>query len=293
MVSTFTPNGHLELQGTGDNSGTWGSVLNNNVITVIDTIFGGVQTLSLASTDVTVSTTQSQNNAVLLTGVLTADVAVFFPSIGRTYYIANNTTGAHSVTIKTASAGVTVVIPQGASGFHVLTGANVLVPTQPGISIGTVQTFAMTTPPAGWLECDGSAISRSTYAALFNTIGTTFGTGDGTTTFNIPDMRGYFARGWDHGRGIDPARVFGSTQASANLAHVHAFVGDSMPPHAHGVAIGSGDSPDQLPAGGTAQIGTFSTTSVSAGTPTGTIGSTGGSEARPVNVALMYAIRAV
>ncbi len=294
MVSTFTPNGHLELQGTGDNSGTWGSVLNTNVITKIDTIFGGVQSLSLASTDVTVSTTQSQNNAFLLSGTLTADVAVIFPSIGRTYYVANNTTGNHSITLKTASAGVTAVIPQGASGFFVLNGTDILVPTLPGIPVGTVQTFAMTTVPAGWLECDGSAISRATYASLFNTIGTTFGSGDGTTTFNIPDMRGYFARGWDHGRGIDPARTFGSTQASANLAHTHTFTGDAMPPHNHNITIAGNDNNGGRAADGADPItGSPVTTSNSAGTPTGTNSSSGGSEARPVNIALMYAIRAI
>ena len=294
MVSTFTPNGHLELQGTGDNSGTWGSVLNNNVITVIDTIFGGVQTLSLSSTDITVSTTQSQNNAILLTGVLTNNVAVIFPSIGRTFYIANNTTGAFSVTMQTTSAGNSVVIPQGASGFYVFNVHDVLVPTLPGIPIGTVQTFAMSTAPSGWLECDGSAISRTTYAGLFNLIGTTYGVGNGTTTFNSPDMRGYFARGWDHGRGVDPGRTLGSTQASANLSHNHSFVGDALPPHAHTfdvhgtVAAGS----TAYNAGG-AVSGTAGTTSVSGGTPTGTITASGGSESRPVNVALLYAIKVI
>lgn len=54
---------------------------------------------------------------------------------------------------------------------------------------GIVQETASATPPTGWLICDGSAISRTTYANLFTAIGTTYGTGDGTTTFNIPDMR--------------------------------------------------------------------------------------------------------
>lgn len=51
---------------------------------------------------------------------------------------------------------------------------------------GMVMAFAGTTPPAGWLKCDGSAISRTTYSALFNVIGTTYGAGDGSTTFNLP-----------------------------------------------------------------------------------------------------------
>lgn len=55
---------------------------------------------------------------------------------------------------------------------------------------GAVLSFAMNTAPTGWLECDGAAIARTTYATLFAAIGTTFGEGDGSTTFNIPDLRG-------------------------------------------------------------------------------------------------------
>jgi len=69
--------------------------------------------------------------------------------------------------------------------------------------------------PYGWLECNGSAISRTTFARLFSNIGTTFGVGNGTTTFNIPDLRGEFIRGYDNGRGIDAGRAFGTAQGAA------------------------------------------------------------------------------
>lgn len=61
--------------------------------------------------------------------------------------------------------------------------------------VGTVIQTARTTAPTGFLACDGSAVSRTTYANLFSAIGTTYGTGDGSTTFNLPDMRGLFPRG--------------------------------------------------------------------------------------------------
>lgn len=77
---------------------------------------------------------------------------------------------------------------------------------------GAVFWFAANTPPSGYLECDGSALSRTTYASLFATVGTTFGAGDGSTTFNIPDLRGEFIRGWDNARGVDSGRAFGSSQ---------------------------------------------------------------------------------
>lgn len=84
-----------------------------------------------------------------------------------------------------------------------------------GGDAGMVAMFAMSSAPSGWLKANGAAVSRTTYSALFTAIGTTFGAGDGSTTFNLPDMRGYFPRAWDDGAGRDSGRVFGSTQTDA------------------------------------------------------------------------------
>lgn len=73
----------------------------------------------------------------------------------------------------------------------------------------------MSAPPAGYLKADGAIIQRTDYPALFTAIGTTFGEGDGTTTFTLPDLRGEFIRGWDNGRNIDCERAFGSIQGDA------------------------------------------------------------------------------
>jgi len=79
--------------------------------------------------------------------------------------------------------------------------------------VGLVANFARTTAPTGWLKANGSAVSRTAYASLFAAIGTTFGTGDGVNTFNLPDLRGEFVRCLDDGRGIDAGRTMGSSQA--------------------------------------------------------------------------------
>ena len=63
------------------------------------------------------------------------------------------------------------------------------------VPAGTMQMFAGNTIPAGWLLCDGSAVSRTDYAKLFSAIGTTWGAGDGSTTFNLPNSIGRFAEG--------------------------------------------------------------------------------------------------
>lgn len=82
---------------------------------------------------------------------------------------------------------------------------------------GAIGLFAMNAAPTGWLKANGAAISRAAYANLFAAIGTTHGVGDGATTFNLPDFRGEFLRGFDDGRGIDVARVFGSFQLPTYL----------------------------------------------------------------------------
>lgn len=89
------------------------------------------------------------------------------------------------------------------------------------VPAGSVIAFAGANPPAGYLRCDGSTPSRSLYSKLFGAIGTTYGTGNGTTTFNIPDLRAEFIRGLDAGRGVDTGRTIGSTQSHAIQAHTH------------------------------------------------------------------------
>ena len=83
------------------------------------------------------------------------------------------------------------------------------------LPVGTIITSARATAPDGFLLCTGAAISRAVYADLFSAIGTAYGAGDGSNTFNIPDLRGEFIRGVDNGRGVDAGRQIGSNQSDA------------------------------------------------------------------------------
>ena len=83
---------------------------------------------------------------------------------------------------------------------------------------GKVEFFSQSSAPTGYLKANGAAVSRTTYALLFAAIGTTFGIGDGSTTFNVPDIRGEFVRGWDDSRGIDSGRTLGSWQKGSLVA---------------------------------------------------------------------------
>ena len=87
--------------------------------------------------------------------------------------------------------------------------ANLQVSSIQGVTFGTnwvgmICSFAKSATPSDWLTCDGSNVSRSTYADLYGVIGTSWGAGDGNTTFSVPDMRGEFQRGWPNGSSRDP-----------------------------------------------------------------------------------------
>jgi len=157
---------------------------------------------------------------------------------------------------------------------------------------GAVTAFAANAAPNGWLECDGSAVSRSTYSSLFSVIGTSFGLGDGTNTFNLPDLRGEFIRGWDNGRGVDDGRSFGSAQ----LDQMQRITGEF---NAHGVAKGGRLSTDGAFSdggsggrnGAEADGNNKAIAFNSANSPNARVSSTTDGETRPRNVALMYIIK--
>ena len=92
-----------------------------------------------------------------------------------------------------------------------------------GVPSGAVFCMAVATVPSGYLECNGAAVSRTTYAALFAIIGTNYGTGNGSSTFNLPDLRGEFVRGFDNGRGADSGRSIASSQGASNASHNHSI----------------------------------------------------------------------
>jgi microcystin-dependent protein len=100
---------------------------------------------------------------------------------------------------------------------------------------GAIVAFGGPVPPDGWLICDGSAISRTQYASLFGVIGVAHGSGDGVTTFNLPDYQGRFLRGVDHGTGRDPdAATRTAAQAGGNAGdEVGSLEGDAYAKHDH------------------------------------------------------------
>ncbi|WP_315807492.1 phage tail protein [Pseudomonas sp. C9-3] len=115
---------------------------------------------------------------------------------------------------------------------------------------GLVAFFARSSAPTGWLKANGAAVSRTAYAELFAAIGTTYGEGDKFTTFNLPDLRGEFVRGWDDGRGVDGGRSFGSTQSGAVQSHNHTGTATDGGSHNHTGTANAGGSHNHGATGG-------------------------------------------
>ncbi len=99
--------------------------------------------------------------------------------------------------------------------------------------VGMVAPFAMNATPPGWLKCNGTQVSRTKFAKLFAAIGTAYGAGDGASTFNLPDLRGRFVRGWNDGAALDSGRAIGSVQDWQNGSHIHGASAAAAGHHEH------------------------------------------------------------
>jgi len=200
--------------------GTWGTVDLNGNSAILDSNLGGVASVSLSNVNVTLSAAQAQNLTIVLTGTLLANVTVITPCIGF-FFIVNNTTGAFSVSLQanfgSGNVGSAMVMPQGTRLFIVSdTTSGIQLASAPSAStlVGEIKAYAGSSTPTGWLLCYGQAVSRAIYAALFAVVSTTYGTGDGSTTFNVPDLRGRSLFGLDNMGGSAANRLTGSLSGS-------------------------------------------------------------------------------
>ena len=231
-----------------------------------------------------------------------------------------DSSGAPFVALKSpasVSSNVTFTLPgaDGTNGQMIQTNGSGLLSftTVNGVPTGSVFCMAVATVPSGYLECDGSAVSRTTYAALFAVIGTQYGNPN-STQFRVPDLRGEFVRGFDNGRGADSGRSIASSQSASNASHNHSISASGTTSTksltgtitkisetfasgggtASGVfsktgGVQAGNTPsrvDSSPAAGVSMNASHNHTI----TVSGTSGSQG-SEARPRNVAMMYVIK--
>ena len=244
-----TPNKNLALPVFA--SSLWNAPVNSN-FSITDAAVSGVQPINLAaysggpivltSTFPVVSsplTNLSYIPAILaVSGALVQNVVITIPSgITGVWLVANYTSGAFTVTISSGGGGTSVICP-GNVVFPVTSdGTNIIeVGVQSAaFSVGDYKESASSAPQTGWQICYGQAISRTTYAALFAAIGTTYGTGDGSTTFNVPDCRGRIKAGADNMGGTAAGVLTGYTIGTAGGVQSSAIGVVNLPAHNHGV----------------------------------------------------------
>jgi len=149
-----------------------------------------------------------------------------------------------------------------------------------GVPTGVTLPFAGTSEPTGYLLCFGQAVSRTTYADLFSAISTTYGTGDGSTTFNLPDMRGRVVAGQDDMGGTSADRLTdqsggldGDTLGDTGGSEMHALTTAQLAAHTHTVSLGGGSD------GSITAVGQVSQQSDFSNQPTVTSSSTGSGQA--------------
>jgi microcystin-dependent protein len=251
MASTFSPSLKLTLMGDGDQAGLWGQTTNTNLGTLVEQAITGVQSITMTDANYTLTnfngiTNEARNAVLVVTGTNNAVRDLIPPVVEKLYTIANNTTGGFAIRVIGVS-GTGVSIPNGAtclvfcdgtnfvnglsgsagnfsvagdatvSGNLTVTGSSTIAP------IGSILMWSTGSAPTGYLLCNGTAVSRATYAALFGVIGTTFGAGDTTTTFNLPNYTNRMPYGTTVG-----ATGGSTTITAANLpSHTHTVVGNT------------------------------------------------------------------
>ena len=303
MASTYTTNLRLTKQGDGDNPNTWGQVLNDGVISLVDDAIAGYTTVSIGSA-ATVTLTENQGtgdqsrSAILelkgSVGGSHSAINILIPNNSKTYLVRNSITyssaGADVIMKVAGNTGVTV--PTGGTSFvltngtsvithnsfknlvvdeTVTVGGNAIFKTNVSVSgnvavagnvsvagnvcasafygdgsnltgrvpVGAIMPYAVTAAPTGYKLCDGTAHTRTgtSTSALFVVVSTLYGAGNGSTTFNVPDLRGRFMAGWNAATSrltsVSSDMVDGALIANTGGIQAVTIVEAQLPAHTH------------------------------------------------------------
>ena len=289
------------------NSPSWDAPLNSN-FGYIDAALGSTATISNTS-NYTLVTSEYQCMRLYINGSLASPLTLSIPSgVGGFWFVIDATTDVSPsaptyVTVKSTAGGSTgIVLPRYVNTIIFSNGSEVYFAQQNNVLAGTIIQFAGSLAPYGYVSCEGQALSRSYFATLFAAIGTTWGAGNGTTTFNIPDLRGMFLRGTGTNATGSSAGAAGPAvggyAADTYLNHSHTI---TDPGHAHSASGGAS-------AGALVSVGGSTGTAFNYGSGTGVFyyntttgasntniavnnSTTGGTETKPKNYGILYCIK--
>lgn len=212
----------LLLQGTGNNSNTWGANLNDFVFTYLENAIAGYTTKAVTGGAATLTAAQHRTAMLEFTGTLSSNSTVTIDNTAKRWRFFNNTSGSYVLLVKTAS-GTAIEIPQGTHKDVICDGSDNLYRLDEA-EVGNFIHHGGTTAPAGTLACEGGTFVRADHPDLFAVIGETWGAGNGTTTAGLPDLTdtNRFLRAAD-GTTI----AVGDYQANQNKSHTHTGSGTS------------------------------------------------------------------
>lgn len=305
MADATSPLLQLLLQETGGNNNNWGVLLNQGLQKIEDAI-AGVSAIATTGGSVTLSDDQARPGVLFIQGILTSAAIINVPERYKSWLVVNATSGAFDVSVKCVSEPSGYFVDRGSPELLWCNGTTVNIVGSAGqVPVGTILNHGGSTVPANYLEADGTTISRTTYGRLFAKIGTAWGVGDGTTTFNKPTASNRYPRGRTTGLAVGTLQDFdtgshthaGSAAAVGDHIHTIAGVGD----HNHGVigatsgtggggGAGFADGPNGVP---TTYAGAHTHGMYGAGAHSHTIyiGYTGGAETRPYTYVTLPIVR--
>lgn len=324
VADTTTPIFGLLLQGTGNNPNSWGENLNDEVITPLENAVAGCLTISgLTGGAYSLTQANAVYGTIILTGTLASDLTITAPSTANNWRFINQLTHAGFYVLIKTSGNTAVNIPHGKLTEISCDGTNMYRHDRE--SVGEYFYHAGTAVPGGALECNGATPLRASAVDLFAEIGTTHGTGNGATTFTLPD--GYTLGKFLRSR--TASVTAGTAQTNQNKAHTHSLSGipglgtlavDSGGSHTH-TATDSGHTHPYAraafgPSGGGASGSVFDNNNTTGTTSSGTANITvqsggahvhtisgaltlgtmatvtdGGTEARPENISAILCVR--
>lgn len=222
MVDSTTDVLGLTKQTVGGNRNTWGTIL-NSVMDVIEDAIVGRTAVSTTGGSTTLTQAQYRRQFIDVSGTLTSDATIVVPNKSKKWIVTNSCSGDFAVLVKT-SAGSATSVPAGTTKEIFCNALDGVFRTDRN-DVGQVAFFGNAAVPDGWWECDGTAKSRAGRGIdLYNKVGTTWGAGNGATTFNIPDGKtaGKFLRS------RTASVALATSQTDQNKAHTHGVTGISV-----------------------------------------------------------------